>query len=278
VISIARALIVCGFAANAAHAQTGATSSSSAVLLSGSDLAWLGIATAGAVASTRFDVRIAHAFADSGFHLRHPGFTTAAKRTSLVTETVLMITSSSTWAVARLAHDRATADVAFHTFEGIAAGASFIQVVRGALGRARPYVIDDAGDRRDADPYEFQLLHGFTSFNYRSFPSMHAMASLAAASALAQEMRITHAPLRAEIAPLLYTAATMPSLARMYLDEHWTSDIVMGAFLGVFAGQKAVLYSHANPNNWADRKFLPSQVRAAVVRDAGGLRFVLAPF
>ena len=93
---------------------------------------------------------------------------------------------------------------------------------------------------------------------------MHAMASFGAASALVQEMRVRHAPLRAEVAPLLYTAAAMPSLARMYLDEHWTTDIALGVFLGVFAGQKAVLYSHAHPNNRIDREFLKPMIRASL--------------
>jgi membrane-associated phospholipid phosphatase len=278
VTSIARTLLVCGTLATVARAQSSATPSNSAVLITGRDLGLFAGATAATALVSRIDVRVAHTLGDSAFHVRHPGFTTAAKRTSLVTETVLMITGGVTWGVARLAHDRGTADVAFHTTEGIATAAMFIQVIRGALGRARPYVIDDAGERRDADPYEFQLLSGFTSFNYRSFPSMHAMASFAAASGLAQEMRVRHAPLRAEVAPLLYTAAAMPCLARMYLDEHWTSDIALGVFLGVFAGQKAVLYSHAHPDNRIDHKFLQPAVRAGIIRDARGLRFVLAPF
>jgi membrane-associated phospholipid phosphatase len=276
--SIAHALTICLTLPSFTRAQSGAATSGSEALINGRDLTLFGVATAATAALSHYDIRIARAFSDSGFHLRHPGFTTGAKRASIVTETVLMLTGTGVWGVARLAHDRGTADVAFHTTESIASAAAFIQVVRGALGRARPYVIDDAGERRDADPYEFQLLHGFTSFNYRSFPSMHAMASFAAASALVQEMRVRHAPLRAEVAPLLYAGATMPSLARMYLDEHWSSDIALGIFLGVFAGQKAVLYSHEHPNNRIDRIFLKPQVRGSIVVDASGLRFVVAPF
>lgn len=277
---IARALIVC--LTSCAFATTswaqGSPAPPSGVLINSRDLALFAGATAATAALSRFDVRIARTFGDSSFHVRHPGFTAAAKRTSLMTETVLMLTGSGVWAVARLSHDRGTADVAFHTTEAVASGAAFIQVIRGALGRARPYVIDEAGERRDADPYEFQLLHGFTSFNYRSFPSMHAMASFAAASALVQEMRVRHTPLRAEVAPLLYAAAAMPGLARMYLDEHWSTDIALGVFLGVFSGQKAVLYSHAHPNNRIDRRFLGPAGRIGIVGDAKGLRLMVSPF
>jgi len=260
VIPIVRTVAMVVVSASTLTSKAATASSNRGVLINGRDIGLFAGATAATALLSRVDVRIARTLGDSGFHVRHPGWTTAAKRTSLVTETVLMLTGSAVWGVARLSHDRGTADVAFHTTEAVASGASFIQVVRGALGRARPYVIDDAGERRDADPYEFQLLHGFTSFNYRSFPSMHAMASFGAASALVQEMRVRHAPLRAEVAPLLYTAAALPSLARMYLDEHWTTDIALGVFLGVFAGQKAVLYSHAHPNNRVDRVFLKPTV------------------
>ena len=250
----------------------------SGALLSGRDLALLAGATLGAAAVTTLDVRIAHAMYDSLFQLRHPGITKAADRASLVTETALMLTGGTVWGIARLSHDAGTADVALHTTEAIASTAFVIQVARGVLGRARPYVIDEVGEKRNGDPYDFQLLHGFTSFNYRSYPSMHAMASFAAAAALSTEMRVRNTPHRAAIAPVLYAAATLPALARLYLDEHWASDIAMGIFLGVFAGQKAVSYSHDHPDNYVDRKLLRPAVRATFTHDARGLSFSLTPF
>ena len=250
----------------------------SGAVLTGRDLALFGAATLGSAALTRLDVRLAHAFYDSLYQVNHPGITSAANRASLVTETALMLTGGTVWGIARLRHDDGTADVALHTTEAIASTAMLIQVIRGALGRARPYVIDDVGEKRNGDPYEFQFLHGFTSFNYRSWPSMHAMASFAAASALSTEMRQRNTPNRAIISPALYLGAAMPALARMYLDEHWASDIAMGVFLGVFAGQKAVNYSHDHPDNIVDRKLLRPALRATVTHDAGGLSFAITPF
>ena len=252
--------------------------SSSGVLLTGRDLTLFGAATLGSAALTRLDVRIAHALYDSLFQVNHPGITSAANRASLVTETVLMLTGGTVWGIARLGHDDGTADVALHTTEAIASTAMVIQVIRGALGRGRPYVVDEVGEKRNGDPYEFQFLHGFTSFNYRAWPSMHAMASFAAASALSTEMRQRNTPNRAIISPVLYLGATLPALARMYLDEHWASDIAMGVFLGVFAGQKAVNYSHDHPGNIVDRKLLRPAVRATFTHDASGLSFAITPY
>jgi membrane-associated phospholipid phosphatase len=246
-------------------------------VISGRDLLLTAGATAGALGLSHFDRRIARMFSDSGFHARHSGFSTGAKRGSIVTETVLMATGGVVYGVGRIRRDGGAADVGLHTTESIASAAMFIQVVRGVLGRARPYVVEDNGQKHDAEPYDFQLLHGFTSFNYRSFPSMHAMASFAAASALTEEMRVRHTRDRQVIGPMLFVGAAMPALARMYLDEHWASDIAMGVFLGVLSGQKVVLYSHAHPGNPIDRRFLRRAVQASVRLDGHGASFSLLP-
>jgi membrane-associated phospholipid phosphatase len=258
------------------HAQS--SNQSSGVVITGRDMGLVAGATAGAAVLSRFDAPIAHFFNDSAFHARHPGVTTAAKRASLVTETVLMLTGGTIYGIARIRHDAGTADVALHTTESVASAAMFIQVVRGLLGRARPYVIDDVGERRDTDPYDFEPLHGFTSFDYRSFPSMHAMASIAVATALTQEMRLRNTPHRGLISPLLYAGAAMPALARMYLDEHWSSDIALGAFLGAFAGQKVVTYSHARPDNRIDNFFLGPRLNIGFTTGPHGLTPFASPF
>ena len=269
------AVLWCLTMAPLAHGQGAAPSG---VLITGRDLELVAGATAATALLSRADVPLARFFADSSFHARHPAFTTAANRASLVTETVLMISGGVVYGVARLRHDEGTADVAWHTTESVASAALFIQVVRGALGRARPYVIEEDGAKRDADPYDFELLHGFTSFNYRSFPSMHAMASMAVATALTQEMRQRGTPHRELLSPLLYAGAAMPSLARLYLDEHWATDIAMGAFLGVFAGQKVVGFSHAHPDNRVDRVLLGRRLHVGFSTGPHGLSLFASPF
>jgi membrane-associated phospholipid phosphatase len=253
------------------------SASSSARVFTGRDAAILGGGTAGAAALSAFDVRIARFFADSSLHRRRR-FQTIAKRTSIVTETLLMLSGAGIWAIGRLAHSPGTADVALHTTESVASGAAFIQVIRGIGGRARPYVVTDSGDMRDSDPYDFEWFKGFTSFDYRSFPSMHAMASFAAATALSQEMRLRDTRGRQVLSPLLYVAATASPAARMYLDEHWASDIALGAFLGIYAGQKVVLYSHHNEPNAIDRFFLKPQRRLGVVIGPSGASLRVWPF
>jgi membrane-associated phospholipid phosphatase len=272
------ALLSTGVIVPISGAQSTAPAPPSAVLLSGHDLALIGGATIGTAAISLIDGRVANTLGDSAFHARHPGLTSAAKRASVVTETVLMATGGLVYGLARIQKDDGTADVAAHATISVASAALAIQVVRGALGRARPHVNNTQGETRHSDPYDFQLLHGFTSFDYRAFPSMHAMASFAVASALAQEMRRRDTPDRKAIAPVLYVGAAMPALARMYLDEHWSSDIAMGVFLGVFAGQKVVMYSHDHPDNRIDHALLKPRRSVTISYGTGGLSLGLAPF
>lgn len=232
-------------------------------LITHRDLAIIGGGTLGAAVLSLSDVRIARLFAQPSLHANRK-LNTAAKRTSAVTETLLMLSGTGVWALSRLGHSPDAADVALHTTESVAAGAAFIQIIRGIGGRARPYVVIDSSDSRDSDPYEFAWLKGFSSFDYRSFPSMHAMASFAAATALSEEMRQRGTPNRRILSPLLYLAASASPAARMYLDEHWASDIALGAFIGIFSGQKAVSYSHSHPRNRVDRLFLEPTISVGV--------------
>ena len=264
--------LLCAIAASRDLAAQGAP------LITHRDMALFAGATLATAAVSKLDVRLAHAFYDSAFQASHPGITSGAYRASRATETIYMLTGATVWGIARMRHDDGTADVALHTTEGVAATAMFIQVIRGALGRSRPYVIDAVGEKRNGEPYDFHYFEGFRSYNYRSFPSMHAMASFAVASGLATEMRRRNTPNRGLITPILYAGAALPSVSRMYLDEHWASDIALGVFLGVFAGQKAVNYSHDHPGNYFDRKLLAPRVSATFTHSANGLSFTLLPF
>lgn len=254
--------------ASAAHSQNDAT------VFTRRDAALVGSATAGAAVLSQWDVPLARAFADSAFHARHPRVRSVAVAASQVTETALMLTGTAAYLYGRARRQRGTSDVSLHVTESVAGAAVFIQLVRGTVGRARPFVAGDEGDRRTPNAYDFGLLRGFTSFDYRSFPSMHAMASFAAATAVAQELRVRDVPSRRTVVPILYGAAAVPALARMYLAEHWASDIALGTFLGIYAGQKVVGYSHAHPSNRVDHFFL----RATMSVSGSGMAVSVTPF
>jgi membrane-associated phospholipid phosphatase len=72
---------------------------------------------------------------------------------------------------------------------------------------------------------------------------------------------------------VLYTVAAFPGVSRLFLNEHWSSDVALGAVIGVLAGQRAVGYSHMHPDNRLDRRFL----RAGIMRSNGRMSIVLLP-
>ncbi len=64
----------------------------------------------------------------------------------------------------------------------------------------------------------------------------------------------------------------------MYLDEHWASDIAMGIFIGVLAGQKVVMYSHDHPDNRIDSALLHPRLTLTVTGDVRGFALSVLPF
>jgi membrane-associated phospholipid phosphatase len=204
-----------------------------------------------AAAISYFDPRIASFFADSSLsHVR------AGQRLdhifTHVNETTLTVAGIAAYGVGRLVKSPALTDVAFHTTEAVVTASLASQLIRGPLGRSRPHVTGDTNQ------YDFHWFQGFRQFNYRAFPSIHSSSGFAAATALVQETRIRRPGAVKFVAPLLYGAALTPGLARMYLGQHWASDIFAGAVMGTMAGLKSVNYSHTHGRSRFERALVPS--------------------
>jgi membrane-associated phospholipid phosphatase len=91
-------------------------------------------------------------------------------------------------------------------------------------------------------------------------PSGHTTAAFAAASAATAEVGAHWPRHRTAVGITLYTAAGLVGLSRMYNNQHWASDVVVGAAVGTFSGWKVVGYTHAHPNNPVDRILLGTRV------------------
>lgn len=243
--SITLALLL---AARGALAQ-GAESGSQKTFFVPRDAAFAGLFLAGSVGLSLFDVRIAHFFEDTTLsHVR------AGERLddifTHINETTLTAGGLVVWGIARLAHAPSVADIAFHTAESVAAASLTAQVVRGPLGRSRPR------ETNSNDQYDFHFMKGFRNFKYRAFPSIHSSSGFAAASALVAETERRSPGAVKFVAPVAYLLALTPGLSRMYLGQHWASDVFSGAALGAFYGWRVVNYSHEHPTTRVDRFFL----------------------
>jgi membrane-associated phospholipid phosphatase len=224
------------------------------------DVAYTGAALAGTVLVSFFDKQIARWTQQpsvQGGSSRHD----VVSKLTKVNETTLTGAALLTYGVGRLAHSRTTADVALHTAESTILTSVISQIIRGPLGRARPSVSPD-------DQYKFQFGKGFTRFDNRAFPSLHTATAFAAASALVAEIRVRSPDAVWYAAPLLYSGAAVPGLTRMYLNQHWASDIVSGAFVGTLLGSRVVHYAHTHRRTRLDRALLGAT--SAVPDGSGG--------
>lgn len=217
------------------------------------DAAFAAAALAVSAGLTVFDPRIARYFQDTTlYHVRE-----GRKLDDIFTkvnETTLTVGGLAVYGVARLTKHETIADVTFHAAEAVAAASLTSQVIRGPLGRTRP----QNADRPYDDQYEFHFFKGFTHFQQRAFPSIHSASGFAAASALVAEVKRRDPSATWYVAVPAYLVAMTPGLSRMYLGQHWASDIVAGAFVGSFYGWRVVNYSHQHPTTRIDRIFLGS--------------------
>ena len=146
----------------------------------------------------------------------------------------------SMYLIGRLGGFDRVADMGLHATESVllAEGVGF--VLKRGIGRARPYV-SNAQDARD-----FSIGTGFGTGDRRSLPSGHTYTAFALASSLTRELRAWKPASTWFVAPVLYGGATLVGMSRMYHNQHWASDIALGAAIGTFSGLKLTRFMHRN--------------------------------
>ena len=217
----------------------------------------------GALALTPVDRTIADELQDSTrqanrfLHDSATGFRVLGRPGSL-------ILASGMYAAGRISGHEGLADVGLHTAESLALAIVTTDLLKTIAGRARPEQDPD-------DPHDFELGRGFDDHQYSSFPSGHTTAAFATAAALSTEIVRLH-PGRGWVKPVLYGAASLVGVSRMYSNKHWASDVVGGAAIGAFSGWKVIRYNHSHPGNRLDRWLLSAKPRPNA---QGGVTFTL---
>ena len=181
-----------------------------------------------------------------------------------------VIIGVSMYGVGRLAGNHKLASLGLHGTEALLIGELAASAIKGVVGRQRPYV-------QPLNANSYQLFRGVKAGNdYRSFPSGHSVAAFAAAAVVTGETSRNAPNTTWIVAPLMYGGAALTGISRMYNNQHWASDVLIGAGIGTFAGLKVVRYHDSHPGNRIDRFFLAASLAPV---DGGGhtLRWSVLP-
>ncbi len=111
-------------------------------------------------------------------------------------------------------HDKPTQIKAYEMIGGIVISAAFTQGLKITTDRQRP------ADKYPGEVFPYKIEHG------KSFPSGHTSIAFATATSLALEYKKWYVVVPA------YMWATSVGYSRMYLGEHYPSDVLGGAIIG----------------------------------------------
>jgi len=129
----------------------------------------------------------------------------------------------ATYLGARVSGKQSFARLVLRVGASYAAADAVEALLKPAVGRARPY--------NGHEPLTFRPFSG--SGDYQSFPSAHVVHIASLASAIAMEAN------RPWVTALAGVATTYVGAQRVYRDQHWSSDVVASAMLGVEVARAA---------------------------------------
>ena len=174
-----------------------------------------------------------------------------------------VIISAGLYFAGLASHSRRTAALGMHTGEAVVLGGVVSELTKGEIGRARPKISPD-------DSRNFRTGKGFSNDDYASLPSTETTVAFAAATSLALGINRDWPGHSHLVTPIAYATASMVAFSRLYRNEHWLSDVVSGAGLGVASGVFVDRFNRRYKNNLFERWFLP----ASVVPQRGGVALV----
>lgn len=124
--------------------------------------------------------------------------------------------SAALWGIGHERNDAQLTETGLLAFRAVALSQAFTLTSKIIVGRSRPKV--------DSDAYTFDPFS--LDDDDQSLPSAHTASAFALASILARRSDGDYAPF------VYYGFATLVGVSRIEQDEHWLSDVVVGALIG----------------------------------------------
>jgi membrane-associated phospholipid phosphatase len=165
------------------------------------------------------------------------------------------------WVGGMVADNKVVATTGLRALEAIFSAGVLAKTIKGVAGRARP-----ALPPHDPNGFEFGRGFGVIDGEYESLPSGHATIVFAFASAVTGEVRQSAPQHLRKVAIASYGMAFLTTYSRLHADEHWLSDLTLGAGIGLVSGWAVTRFHATRPDHWVDRFFL----RPVMSQDASG--------
>jgi membrane-associated phospholipid phosphatase len=161
------------------------------------------------------------------------------------------------WLGARALKRRRISELGLRGAEGIAVASAISGIMKGLAGRSRPFLFP-------GEPWHWDFAHGWIDARYFSMPSGHTTATFAFAAAISVVAATWRPAPRAALSLAAFTSAILVGFARTYLDQHWLSDVEIGALLGGATGFALALWHARHPDSRLDRALLGPAPRETV--------------
>ena len=144
----------------------------------------------------------------------------------------MVILSGATYLTGKIINNNDISETGRMLLETLAYAGIITTVLKVAFGRARPFTGKGAFDF-----FNFSLKN-----DYISLPSGHTTVAFAISSVLAAKIKNTYASIA------LYSLATLTMYQRIYEDQHWFSDTLLGAAIGTVMGTAIVKINECSNN------------------------------
>lgn len=164
-----------------------------------------------------------------------------------------VIISAGLYFAGLASHSRRTAALGMHTGESVVLGGILSEVMKSEIGRARPKFSPN-------DSHLFKTGKGFSDDHYASLPSTETTVAFAAATSLALGINRDWPGHARIVTPTAYALGSAVAFSRLYKNEHWLSDVVAGAGLGIASGVFVDRFNRRYPGNVFEKWFLPNSI------------------
>lgn len=139
--------------------------------------------------------------------------------------TGVVVFAALLWLGGRFLGAPTVARVGLRGTEALAIASGVSGIIKGLAGRARPFLMP-------GEPWHWDFNHGWSDARYFSMPSGHTTATMAFAVAVCiAAWRVWRWP-GLLFGMLAIGSALAVAASRVYTDQHWLSDVVVGSILG----------------------------------------------